>query len=157
MRPRPLAGILSSNPLGTGVIWGLLLFGFGVCSCKRQNVPLKEQNGNVDVSNFIMSEMLKYGGSNRPAGPASVTGITNYSYSEDRDGFQVVCQGNRVAELCNIFGSQFGSPVLTKTNATGLAGFVYSAQQIGLAVNCGVFTNANQEITHLVLVKASAP
>jgi hypothetical protein len=153
MRPRPLAGIPSSNPLGKGVIWGLLFIGFWVCSCKRQNVPLKVQTRNIDVSNFILSEMLKYGGSNRPAGP---TGITNYSYSEDKDGFQVVCQGNRVAELCNIFGSQFGSPVLTKTNATGLAGFVYSAQQVGLAVNCGVFTNANQEITQLAVVKASA-
>jgi hypothetical protein len=153
---RRSAGTLSSNPLGTAVIWGLLLIGFGVCSCKRPSVPLKEQKGNVDVSNFILSEMLKYGGSNRPAGPASVTGITNYSYSEDRDGFQVVCKGNRVAELCNIFGSQFGSPVLTKTNETGLAGFVYSDQQAGLAVNCGVFTNANQEITHLIVVKAGA-
>src|SRR5262249_27055029 len=107
------------------------------------------------VSKFIASEMLKYGGSNLPPGLVA-TGITNYNYSEDKDGFQVVCQGNRVAALCGIFGSQFGNPVLSKTNAMGLAAFVYTAQQTGLAVTCGVVTNANQEITHLVVVKAGA-
>lgn len=118
-------------------------------------MPLKQQTENVDVSKFIVSDMLKYGGSNLPAG-LIVTGITNYSYSEDKDGFQVICPGNRVAVLYGIFGSQFGNPVLTKTNETGLAAFVYSAQRTGLAVNCAVDTNLNQEITHLVVVKAGA-
>jgi hypothetical protein len=152
----PLDKTISASLLGYFVICGLALACLGTCSCKKQSLRLKEQKEGIELSVFITSEMSKYGGSNQLADALTATGITNYAYSEDKDGFQVVCQGNRVAALFNVFGAQFGSPVLAKTNSSGLAAFVYSVQQTGLGVNCGVFTNADKEITHLVVVKPNA-
>ena len=104
--------------------------------------------------------MVKYGGSNVPGARVTASGLTNYVYSEDKDGFQVVCRGNQVATLCSVFQPQFGNPALSTTNASGLASFVYSVNQTGLAINCGldngIIDGVRQQVTQLVAVKPSA-
>ena len=114
---------------------------------------MKRHEGVADVSAFIRAEILKYGQSNGPPFSPVTTGITNYAYSEDKDGFQVLCHGNRVQALYGLLVPQFGAPLLTKTNSSGLTFFVFSGIQVGLAANCGLETESNKEMTHLAVVK----
>jgi hypothetical protein len=117
-----------------------------------------EKRGAGEVSRFIFAEIAKYGGSNNPAAPVPVSGITNYLYSEDQDGFQVICDGNNIAALRSIFQARYGNPTLSTTNTNGVASFVYSVRQTGMAVNCGLeggmVNDTRKELTHLVAVKA---
>jgi hypothetical protein len=135
-----------------------MVFCIAFCSCTRQTLLPKEERGKQELSTFLLSQVAKYGGSNAPSPSGVVTGITNYVYSEDKDGFQVVCNGNNVGTLRNILESQFGEPALVKTNARGVASFVYAIHQIGVAITCGLDTNtvsgARQELTHMTVVKA---
>lgn len=138
----------------------LPLLCFSFCSCKRDGLLLNEKRGSVDVSSFVANEIVTYGGASFQAARLTPSGVTNYVYSEDKDGFQIVCLGNKVAVLCNVFQSQFGTPALSTTNAKGLASFVYAVTQTGVAINCGldsgIIDGATQEVTQLVVVKASA-
>jgi hypothetical protein len=115
-----------------------------------------EKQGKTDFSTFLFTEMAKYGGSNIP--PASIleSGITNYVYSEDNDGFQVLCHGNKIAVLCGVFRSHFGDPALIRTNSDGLELFAYTANQTGLAINCALHGATNGYLTQLAVVKPGA-
>lgn len=129
-----------------------------LCSCKKDGLLLNEKQGKVDISTFIISEILKYGGSNSPSARSSTVGITSYVYSEDKDGFQVVCTGNKVAGLLDVLKPHFGEPALTRTNANGLSSFVYAVPQTGVAVTCGLDSatvdGKRQEVTHMAVVRA---
>lgn len=141
------------------IIGCLLLICILFCSCKREGLLPNQKEGNTDLSVFIFSQIVKYGGSNTTA-TGTMSGLTNYIYSEDKDGFQIVCKGNKVAALQSLFQTHFGNPVLTATNASGLSSFVYAVHQTGLAVTCGldsgIIDGAKQEVTQLVLVKPGA-
>ena len=142
------------------VVWCFPLLCIALCSCKKDGGLPNEKQGKADLSAFIFTEIVKYGGSNVPAARVTASGLTNYVYSEDKDGFQVVCLGNKVSALCNVFQSQFGNPALSTTNAGGLASFVYSVNQTGLAINCGLdsgnIDGVRQQVTQLVVVKPGA-
>jgi hypothetical protein len=119
-----------------------------------------EKQGKGDLSAFILTQMVKYGRSNVLSSGTTTSGLTSYVYSQDKDGFQVACRGNRVAALCNVLEPHFGNPVLSTTNASGLASFVYSINQCGLAINCsldtGVVAGVTQQVTEFVGVKPGA-
>lgn len=131
-----------------------------LCSCNKQGLLLHERQGREDFSAFLSIQIVKYGGSNISFARGAAIGISNYVYSVDKDGFQVVCIGNKVAALRNMLQPHFGEPALTTTNAGGLSSFVYAVRQTGVAINCGLdrgmVDGARQEITHLVIVKADA-
>jgi hypothetical protein len=118
-----------------------------------------EKEGKTDLSVFIFSQIAKYGGSNTTA-TGAMSGLTNYFYSEDKDGFQIVCKGNRVSALQSLFQIHFGNPVLTATNESGLSSFVYAIHQTGIAITCGLDSGmvdgTKQELTQLVLVSPGA-
>jgi hypothetical protein len=80
--------------------------------------------------------------------------------SEDKDGFQVVCSGNKVAAILSLLQPHFGEPALTRTNGGGLASFAYTVHQTGVAVTCGLDSGmvdgTRQEVTHLAIVQAAA-
>jgi hypothetical protein len=137
------------------LLFWLLLF-IAVCSCQRHDERLKNgRKGTKDISSFVSSQITKYGGSNTVAKRRS-SGITDYVYSEDRDGFQVMCEGNKVAAFHDMLQPHFGMPALTTTNAEGLASFSYAIRQTGVAVNCGFDTMGTRQLTHLVVVRAGA-
>ncbi|MCZ7637664.1 MAG: hypothetical protein M5U12_17485 [Verrucomicrobia bacterium] len=121
---------------------------------------LNEKQGEGDLSAFVFTQMARYGGSNVPATRVIMIGLTNYVYSEDEDGFQIVCPGNQVAALCNALRAHFGSPALSTTNTSGVVSFVYSVSQTGLAINCGVDTamvgGVRQQVTQFVAVQPRA-
>src|SRR6266498_1333723 len=48
------------------------------------------QRTNLTRAAFVFTEIVKYGGSNVPAVRVIASGLTNYVYSEDKDGFQVI-------------------------------------------------------------------
>jgi len=142
------------------LLWCLPVLCIGLLSCKKEGLLSNEKHGRGEVSAFILGHMVRYGGSNTPAARVPAVAITNYVYSEDKDGFQVACPGNKVAALCSVFQSQFGNPALNTTNASGLASFVYAVDQTGVAISCGldigIFDGARQEVTQLVVVRAGA-
>ena len=131
-----------------------------MCSCKRDGLLPNERQGKGDVSIFIFPEMAKYGGTNVPEAGVKASGLTNYVYSEDKDGFQIVCPGDQVAAFCTMFQPHFGNPALTTTNGNRPASFVYSVNQTGLAINCGldngVVDGVRTQVTQLVAVKQAA-
>jgi hypothetical protein len=134
-----------------------LVLGIGVCSCQREEQPLKNgKKGTRDISSFVLSQVIKYGGSNAVATERPITGITNYVYSEDKDGIQVMCEGNKVASFHDILQPHFGKPALTTTNAEGLASFSYAIRQTGVAVGCGLDSMGTKQLTHLVIVRSGA-
>ena len=138
----------------------LALLCIALSSCKKDGLLPNEQQGKTDLPAFIFTEMAKYGGSIVPPARVTAIGLTKYVYSEDKDGFQIVCLGNQVAALCGVFQPQFGNPALSTTNASGLASFVYSVNQTGLAINCGldsgIIDGVKQQVTQLVAVKQGA-
>ena len=132
-------------------------------SCAKSGDLPNEKRGSEDLAVFIFSEIGKYGGTNVPAAQVSPSGIRDYRYSEDKDGFQVLCNGNTIDALLAIFQQRFGSPSLVRTNTTGPTLFVYSVKQTGLAVNCAVHgepidesTNVSDRVTQLAVVRQSA-
>lgn len=141
------------------IVCSLVLLCVGSPACKKEGLLPNQREGKVDLSLFIFSQIIKYGGSNVVIG-ITTSGLTNYVYSEDKDGFQIVCKGNKVAALQSLFQTHFGDPVLTATNASGLSSFVYAVHQTGLAINCGLdggtVDGTTQEVTHLVAVKKGA-
>ena len=96
-------------------VWLVML-----CSCKKPGLLVNERQGKIDFSTFIASQIVKYGGSNTSLATGIAPGITSYVYSDDENGFQVVCVGNKVAALRNLFQPAFGDPALTATNVIGL-------------------------------------
>lgn len=138
----------------------LSMFAITFCSCKRETFLLNERQAKFELSTFIFEQLPSYGGPNIPASRAPKSGITNFVYSQDKDGFQVMCQGNVVTAVHRIFQPVFGNPALARTNATGLSSFVYAGYQAGVAVNCGLSTRTtngvNQEFTHLVVANSEA-
>lgn len=141
------------------IVWCGILFCIALCSCSKKGMLPNEKQGKADIATFLFRQIAKYGGSNAPTSGVA-TGITKYVYSEDKDGFQVVCEGNRVAVLQSLFQPHFGNPAITKTNATGLSSFVYALHQTGLAITCGLdegmIDGRNQELTHFVAVRSGA-
>lgn len=138
------------------IVCCFLLLCITFCSCKKDGLLPNEKQGKTDLSVFLFTQLAKYGGSDMTAS-STMSGLTNYVYSEDKDGFQIVCKGNRVSALQSLFQTHFGNPVLTATNASGLSSFVYAVHQTGMAVTCGldsgIIDGAKQEVTQLVLVK----
>jgi hypothetical protein len=118
-----------------------------------------QQQGVKDVSSFVLDEIAKYGGPNIPKTNNAGNDITDYIYSEDEDGFQVISFGNKVAVFQGILQPHFGTPVMAKTNANGLSSFVYGSPQ-GVAINCslgsGTVKGSQREWTQLVVVKPGA-
>jgi hypothetical protein len=146
--------------------WGALYLGccaalcVAVCSCKKESLLPNEKRGTGDLSTVVFSQIARYGGVSVPLNLITNVAITNFSYTTDRDGFQVVCQGNEIERLCSMFRSCYGQPAISTTNTIGLASFVYAIRQAGVAVNCGLdkrtANGATQEVTHLVVVRAGA-
>lgn len=141
------------------IVCSLVLLCVASSSCKKDGLLPNEREGKDDLSVFIFSQIAKYGGSN-VVSSGTTSGLTNYVYSEDKDGFQIVCKGNKVAALQSLFQAHFGNPVLSATNASGLSSFVYAVHQTGLAINCGLDSGmvdgTKQEVTQLVAVKPGA-
>lgn len=151
--------LLSRKLARASIACSFLLLCITVSSCKKDGLLPNEQEGKADLSVFVFSQIAKYGGSNTVAS-GTTSGLTNYVYSEDKDGFQIVCKGNRVAALQSLFQAHFGNPVLTATNASGLSSFVYAVHQTGMAVTCGldsgIVDGTKQEVTQLVVVRPGA-
>lgn len=142
----------------------LLVACLAAFGCDRQDLLPGATRGKGDSDAFVLREMGKYGGTNsRPAGPVSGTptssALAPYLYLEDESGFQVVWEGNRVSAVCALLQQRFGAPAMARTNAAGLAGFVYSAPQTGLAVNCALdstrIKGSTREVTRLVAVRVA--
>src|SRR5580658_6658761 len=106
------------------IVCCVLVLTMVLCSCKKDRFLQNEKEGKIELSAFLLGEIVKYGGSNALGGPTNT--ITNYVYSEDKEGFQVVCQGNKVTDLRSIFQAYYGNPVLARTNANGLKAFEYT-------------------------------
>jgi hypothetical protein len=102
-------------------VWCFLLLCIALCSCEKSRLLPNEKKGKTDLASFPFSEIVKYGGTNVSATLVAPSRLANYVYSEDKDGFQVVCSGNQVAVLCAMFQPHFGTPALSTSNASGLA------------------------------------
>jgi hypothetical protein len=117
-------------------------------------------HGTKDISVFVREETTKYGGPSMVATNGAENNIADYVYSEDPDGFQILCDGNKVAFFEAIFHSHLGNPVMAKTNADGLSSFVFGNPQVGVVINCSldseVVFGKNRDITHLVIVRAGS-
>jgi|SRR6266850_3554587 len=141
-------------------VWFFFGFCLALCSCERKGLLPNEKPGKLELSTFILNQIAKYGGSNIPTARRTTSGITNYVYAEDKDGFQVLCLGNKVAALRSVFQPHFGNPVMSATNANGLSSFVYTINQTGVAVNCGLDSTTvkgtRQEVTQLVILRPEA-
>jgi len=90
---------------------------------QKARVPIKEQKGR---STFELhnERMLKYGGSNHVAG--RITAIASRIMLTPRTKMVFKWSVRKIPSsraFAQCIGSQFGSPVLAKTNATGLAAF----------------------------------
>lgn len=139
----------------------LLLIGvvISLCSCHRDQLLVNQQKGRTELAPFLLGEMAKYGVSLAATSPPSTSGLTNFVYCRDKDGLQIVCEGNRAAALLAILKPALGEPKLMTTNSSGPSSFVYSLGQSGVAVNCSVdsgYPNAsNRVLTHLVIVRVA--
>jgi hypothetical protein len=117
-------------------------------------------HGTKDISVFVLEETAKYGGPSMVATNGAGNSIAHYVYSEDPDGFQVMCEGNKVTAFEGIFQPYLGNPMMAKTNADGLSAFVYGNHGIGVSINCGLDSETvfgkKRDITHLVVVRSGA-
>jgi hypothetical protein len=145
---------------GLGLSGCFLLLCIALCSCGKPQLLPNEKRGKGDLASFTFSEIVKYGGTNVSAPLVTPSALADYVYSEDKDGFQVVCPGNQVAALCAMFQPHFGTPSLSTSNVSGLASFVYSVNQAGLAISCGLdsgtIDGVRKQMTQLVAVKPGA-
>ena len=133
---------------------------FLVCSCQKENGSPKVKSGTSDIRTFVVTEIAKYGGMDKTTSlPLERTQIS-YRYSQDKDGFQVFCDGDRVADFAAMLQTLYGSPKLARTNNAGNFVFNYSIDQIGVALDCGMDLESDggveKKLTHLLVVKASA-
>jgi hypothetical protein len=148
---------LCERMLLTLELCALLGAGAAATGCRKAQSLLnaREKTGKGDLSAFVFRSIAKYGGTNVPGGPSAVDTIVGWVYSEDADGVQVACPGNKVEAICSIFRDRLGPPSMVKTNMSGLSAFVYGLPQAGLIINCGLertsVAGTNQEVTHLVI------
>ena len=129
-----------------------------LCSCSREGALPGERDGKVDIQEFIFAEITKYGGVHGSNKNTTTLNALRYSYSEDADGFQLICQGDKVEAFASLLKPVFGAPKMETTNEFGLSSFVYGVQQAGVGINCGLEVRPGQgmtnQMTHLVVVKS---
>jgi len=131
-----------------------------LCSCKKEELLLNQKQGAKEITAFVFEEIGKYGGPSISSTNKIGNGVTDYVYSEDKQGFQVICFGNKMADFQKIFQPDFGIPAMAKTNAVGLSSFVYGSPKMPVVINCsldwGMVNGTQREFTHLVVAKAGA-
>jgi hypothetical protein len=103
---------------------------------KGQQLHPKERKGEVDLSLFVFKQIGEYRGTNIP--PASITpsGITNYLYVKDEEGFQVLCPNKTASSIYAMFQPSFGEPALLRTNAQGKINFFVYGWPGDITINC---------------------
>ncbi|MBI5772225.1 MAG: hypothetical protein HZA89_00605 [Verrucomicrobia bacterium] len=142
------------------LIASALLSGIILCACQKEEQPPRETEGKSDVHAFIITEIAKSGGVDKRSSLPSRRKQIPYRYSQDKDGFQVFCDGDKTADLAAMLQASYGPPKVARTNSAGDFFFIYSISQIGVAINCGVDIGsegkAGTKLTHLVGVRANA-
>lgn len=136
----------------------MLLVGVMACSCNKPPPPSEGKVGTIDIHAFLVSEIAKCGGIDKTQSLSSERSGLAYRYYQDKDGFQVFCEGDCAGAIAAMLERSYGPPKRAGTNAVGRYSFSYSIDQVGVAINCGVDrreeSGKEKKVTHLVVVKA---
>lgn len=106
----------------------------------------------------MWQDIAKYGGTNLLITKNLENGISDYVYSEDKDGFQVVCFGDRVGDIQKMFQPHFGNPYKAETNLDVISSFIYGNDQLVMScgLESGMIDGHYKNLTHLTVIKLSA-